>query len=175
MHSRTWKKYEQKIAELFGYQRALMKGTDEKADAAPADGTEPEWIIDAKVRTKLSPWAWMADLVEYSLKLNKPAILVFRAVGEGQSYAVVEKRWFFSKFAFWVPDYRMIFWKKNDSMSFQKAFSRVTRLAGDKKVPGLLMNQYSEQGHIDYICIKIEDLLRLMEAKGMLEGRKEET
>ncbi len=174
MADKGWKVYEREVSRFFGYQRALMKGTEEKSDARPLDGSEPEWIIDAKKRKKLYLWQWMSDLVEYSQREEKPAILVFSVYGKRQSYAVVERKWFFGNFAVYIGNFRMMFWKKSDRKSFEQAFREATVNAGDDRIPGLLMNQYSEAGNIDYICIEIEHLISLMKAKKMLKTEREE-
>lgn len=175
MNSRSWKRYEQQVAESFGYTRALMKGTKEKSDAAPAEpGEEARWIIDAKLRTDLELWKWMAELVDYSEEKGKPPILVFKVYRKHQSYAIVTRDFFFSNFRLHISNFKMIWWKKFDKMNFQEAFEKATKNAGDNRIPGLLMDQYNEAGHIDYICIKLENLMSLMKAKGMFEKGAEE-
>jgi len=168
MHSRTWKKFETKTARRFGYERALMKGTDTKEDAAPAEGAESaRWVIDAKLRTALNIWKWMDDLVKYASEKDKPAILVFSEYNKRGDYAVVEWRWFRANFKSHITFFFLQPWDKRERRNFEKAWAHTYQGAGENRIPGLLMG--IEKGDIDYVCIKAENLISLMKAKGLLE------
>lgn len=172
MHSRTWKAFETKVARMFGYERALMKGTATKEDAAPPEGAgAAKWVIDAKLHSNLSLWAWMADLVKYARYKTKPAILVFREYPKRQSYAVVEYEWFFDSFLGHISLFSLKQWKKSEMRDFHKAWKDVENWCEESelpRIPGLLMA--IKAGELDYVCIKVENLISLMKAKKMLKG-----
>jgi len=176
MHSSTWKKFEMKVARMFGYERALMKGTATKEDAAPPEGADAaEWVIDAKLKSQLNIWSWMADLVEYAKEKGKPAIVVFRHYPKLQAYAVVEYEWFFDSFLGHISLFTLQQWHKNEMRNFTKAWKDVKEWAEGSelpRIPGLLMA--IKAGELDYVCIKAENLISLMKAKGMLKEENDE-
>jgi len=172
MNSRTWKKYEQTVAEEFGMKRALQKGTKTKEDIAPEEGVDAApWIVDAKLRKNLSVWRWMEELVEYARAKDKPPILVFREFPKRQSYAVLEQKWFFSNFEGHIQYFSLQPWSKMGRRNFNKAWKETRKICGTNRIPGLLMG--ITQGDIDYVCIKFENLISLMKAKGMLKGEND--
>lgn len=173
MADKPWKVYERKVAKMFGYERALQKGTKTKEDAAPPEGIEAaRWVIDAKLNKTIVVWSWMAALVEYAKGKNKPAILVFRQPPKHQSYAVVEKAWFFTRFHSHLTFFKLSPWSKQGRRDFNTAWGEVKKSCGAKQLPGLLMGV--EKGSMDYVCIKAENLISLMTAKGMLKGETDD-
>ena len=167
MHSRSWKRYESSVSAMFGGKRALMKGTKEKADIVNLDGRDMPWVIDAKLRTKLEIWTWMRDLVKYAEKTGRPAILVFREFSKRGSYAVVEKGWFMEQFDEFGHLWRWHIWSKDDRDTFPAAMAEAKKLAGDNKIPILMMKQRAN-GDVDYVCIRAANLKSMMICKGLI-------
>lgn len=59
MADKPWKAEERRVAAMFGTERALMKGTDEKSDIQ-----SDLFTVDAKLRKKWSVQKWYRELRE---------------------------------------------------------------------------------------------------------------
>lgn len=177
MANSTWKKYEWKIGKKFGMVRALQKGTRAKEDIAYEEGIDATpWIIDAKKRKELKVWTWMRELCEYAAEKGKPPILVFQPWGKPQNYAVVEAVWFCREFSSHTELFAFLKFHKNERKSFETAWQEVKKAAQKNKAsqfPALAMRLGHAGISIDYICLKLENLISLMKAKNMLEGEDE--
>jgi hypothetical protein len=177
MSDKPWKAYERKISRLFGWQRALQKGTNAKEDIAPKEGIDAApWIIDCKKRKTLLIWSWMADLVKYADEKGKPPILVFQPWGKRQNYAVVKTRWFLDNFSSHYGLFYETHFTRSDKRTFEEAWKTTTERAGKSmESQYCLLSMYVEKAslaHSDYVCVKLENLISLMKTKNLLEVRE---
>ena len=172
MADKPWKAFERKVAKMFFGKRALEKGTDEKADIKWENGDEMPWVIDAKLHKGLAIWKWMKELVKYSGEQGKPPILVFREFGKQGSFAVVEREWFHTSFAGHVSMFRLWFWKKPDTDTFQEVWKKASKSANKaNRIPGVAMTPRKTNDGYDFVCIRVQNLQSLMKARGFFEGR----
>ena len=51
-HSRTWKKAEQRIADLIGARRQVLSGSSGRDDTTRSDSTHPRIFVEAKYRQR---------------------------------------------------------------------------------------------------------------------------
>lgn len=49
-HRRTWKKFEQRFAALFGCRRQVLSGSSGRDDSTASDSTHPALFLEAKLR-----------------------------------------------------------------------------------------------------------------------------
>jgi len=163
---KAWKAYERKVAKMFGMKRALQKGTKAKEDVAPEEGIDAaKWIIDAKKRKTIEVWSWMADLVKYAKEKDKPAILVFQPWGKPGDYAIMEYSWFMENFRSHIDCFYQSSLNKGVSR-FEVAWSEVKSIA--KRTNSLPLLHLCPIAIPEYTCIKAENLISLMKAKGLL-------
>ena len=85
MADKPWKAEERRVAAMFGTERVLMKGTDEKSDIQSALFT-----VDVKLRKKWSVQKWYRDLRASARKQDKIPILTVREPGKKLRLAVVD-------------------------------------------------------------------------------------
>lgn len=169
MADKAWKAYERRVAAMFHMKRALQKGTTEKADIVPNDGSECPYVIDAKKRKSLRIWSWMYKLVQYAQSKRKAPILVFQPWGKKQNFAVIRLRWFFKNFRRHVDCFSFESWSKPEKRDFQTAWNNAKMVASrENKIPGMFLEIVPD--NIDYVCIKLENLISLMKTANMLGG-----
>lgn len=82
---KAWKAEERKIAALFGTERALMKGTDEKSDII-----SDLFMVDAKLRKRWNVQRWYRELKDAAAKSDKIPILTVREPGKKLRLAVID-------------------------------------------------------------------------------------
>ena len=167
MADKPWKREERIVAELFGYKRALMKGTDTKEDATPEEG-EPKWIIDSKLRETLELWKWMRELVMYANKKGKPAILSFRYPGKKIRYVITEWSWFQKSFNPYLGLFRMSIWTKGAKTNFEDKWAEAEKVSKKEKIAGVLMDPKSDDDSGWYVIVKLHHLLALMKQTHMI-------
>ena len=85
MADKPWKAEERRVAEMFGTQRALMKGTSEKSDIQ-----SDLFTVDVKLRKKWSIQQWYRDLRLSARKQGKIPILTVREPGKKLRLAVLD-------------------------------------------------------------------------------------
>ena len=51
-HRRTWQRFEERVAALFGCRRQVLSGSSGRDDATASDSTHPVLFIEAKFRDK---------------------------------------------------------------------------------------------------------------------------
>jgi hypothetical protein len=177
MPDKPWKAFERRVAKQFGMQRALQRGSDVKEDVAPEGGIDAvPWVIDCKKTKRLNVWTWMKELKEYADEKGKPPILVFQPWGKPQSYAIVTSTWFDQNFESHHSCFAFAHFVKNEKSNFEEAWKGTKKsirthnsLFKGQALPAMSMFVDKHYGQPDYICIKLENLISLMKAKGMLE------
>ena len=85
MSDKAWKREERTVAKAFGTQRALMKGTGEKADIQ-----HKIFCVDVKLRQRWDVEKWFSELQDYAGKQNKIPILTLRKPHSKRRLAVVD-------------------------------------------------------------------------------------
>ena len=77
MHRSTWKKFEGRVARLFGSKRAPLSGINGGVTAS--DSLSPDFFIEVKMRKRHALWSLFDDTREKAKKENKVPVI---AVGE---------------------------------------------------------------------------------------------
>jgi len=85
MADKAWKAEERTVARMFGTERALMKGTDEKSDII-----SDLFMVDVKLRKNWRIQQWYRELREASRKQDKIPVLTVREPGKKLRLAVVD-------------------------------------------------------------------------------------
>lgn len=85
MADKPWKAEERRVAAMFGTERALMKGTDEKSDIQ-----SDLFSVDVKLRKNWSVQKWYRELREAARKRGKIPILTVREPGQKLRLAVLD-------------------------------------------------------------------------------------
>ncbi len=77
MHRSTWKKFEGRVARLFGSKRAPLSGINGGVTAS--DSLSPDFFIEVKMRKRHALWSLFDDTREKARKEGKVPVI---AVGE---------------------------------------------------------------------------------------------
>ena len=85
MADKPWKNEERTVARMFGTERALMKGTEEKGDII-----SDLFMVDVKLRKRWNVQTWYRELRESSRKKGKIPILTVREPGKKLRLAVLD-------------------------------------------------------------------------------------
>lgn len=84
MADKPWKAEERTVARMFGTERALMKGTNEKSDII-----SELFMVDVKLRQRWNIQKWYRDLRDAARKQSKIPILTVREPGKRLRLAVL--------------------------------------------------------------------------------------
>lgn len=85
MADKPWKAEERRVAAMLGAKRALMKGTDEKADV-----DHPLFEVDVKLRKTWSVLKWFKEIKQSADRKNKIPVLTLRQPGQKLRLAVIK-------------------------------------------------------------------------------------
>ena len=85
MSDKAWKNEERTVARMFGTERALMKGTEEKSDII-----SDLFMVDVKLRKRWNVQSWYRELRQASRKQGKIPILTVREPGKRLRLAVLD-------------------------------------------------------------------------------------
>ena len=167
----AWKDEERKVARMFGTERRLLKGTDEKEDIG---GPGFPYSVDVKLRRVWSVLRWYNEIAEVAHQRGKTAIITVRQPGKKLRLGIVLQAWL-----------ENLLWKHNRAWRQGKLYN-ILEMKANKwrvdvwfrelekskdsrgKIP-ILYLRTKEPTALGLAAIRLDNLVSLMKGTGYLD------